>query len=374
VSDTGIGIPPEKRKLIFDPFTQADTSTTRKYGGTGLGLTISARLVTMMGGKIWVEGDVGRGTAVHFTAKFESPGNAAPVATNSSLRVPRGAKVLIVDDNRTNRRILDGILRRWDIRSKSVQGGKEALTELSAACERADRYALILTDRHMPAMDGFKLVEQIRQRPELSTAVIMMLTSRGHRSDIERCDQLGVSASLLKPIRQSELQKALIRILGEPEQNAETSPASLNSLRGALEPSRSLRILLAEDNVVNQRVASRLLQKRGHRVVVAVTGREALKALEEESYDLVLMDVQMPEIDGVEATAKIREMEKLTGRHQLVVALTAHVMKGDVERCLSAGMDDYLSKPIRLQELDDLLDKYVSNEERIRSPEDRDSG
>jgi len=197
-----------------------------------------------------------------------------------------------------------------------------------------------------------------------------MLTSRGHRSDTESCNQLGVSASLLKPIRQAELREALTRILGTVEQNGETSPATLNSLREALDPSRSLRILLAEDNVVNQRVASRLLEKRGHRVVVAVTGREALKALEEESYDLVLMDVQMPEIDGVEATAKIREMEKLTGRHQLVVALTAHVMKGDVERCLSAGMDDYLSKPIRLQELDDLLDKYVSNVKRIRSPED----
>ena len=370
VSDTGIGIPLEKQTLIFNPFTQADTSTTRKYGGTGLGLTISSRLVTMMGGKIWIEGDVGRGTDVHFTAKFESPENAAPVATNGSLRVPRGAKVLIVDDNRTNLRILDGVLRRWDIKSKPVQGGKEALTELSAAWQGADPYALILTDRHMPEMDGFNLVEQIRQRPELSTAVIMMLTSRGHRSDTERCNQLGVSASLLKPIRQAELREALTRILGTVEQNGETSPATLNSLREALDPSRSLRILLAEDNVVNQRVASRLLEKRGHRVVVAVTGREALKALEEESYDLVLMDVQMPEIDGVEATAKIREMEKLTGRHQLVVALTAHVMKGDVERCLSAGMDDYLSKPIRLQELDDLLDKYVSNVERIRSPED----
>jgi signal transduction histidine kinase/CheY-like chemotaxis protein/integral membrane sensor domain MASE1 len=370
VSDTGIGIPLEKQKLIFNPFTQADTSTTRKYGGTGLGLTISLRLVTMMGGKIWVEGDVGRGTEVHFTAKFKSPANAAPQGATDSLRVPRSAKVLIVDDNRTNLRILDGILRRWDIRSESVQGGKEALTELSAAWQGADPYALILIDRHMPEMDGFNLVEQIQQRPELSTAVVMMLTSSGHRRDIERCNQLGVSASLLKPIRQVELREALTRILGTPEQNGGSSPATLNSLREALDPTRSLRILLAEDNVVNQRVASRLLEKRGHHVVVAVNGRDALKALEEESYDLVLMDVQMPEIDGVEATERLREMEKLTGRHQLVVALTAHAMKGDVERCLYAGMDDYLSKPIRLQELDDLLDKYVSNEDRMRSPED----
>jgi signal transduction histidine kinase/CheY-like chemotaxis protein/integral membrane sensor domain MASE1 len=374
VSDTGIGIPLEKQKSIFNPFTQADTSTTRKYGGTGLGLTISSRLVTMMGGKIWVEGDVGRGTEVHFTAKFKSPGNTEPVGTAGSLSVPRGAKVLIVDDNRTNLRILEGILRRWDIRSKSVQGGKEALAELSAAWQGTDPYAVILTDRHMPDMDGFNLVERIRQRPELSTAVIMMLTSCGHRGDTERCNQLGLSASLLKPIRQSELRDALTRILGAPEQNGKRSPVRPNSFRGALDPSRSLRILLAEDNVVNQRVAGRLLEKRGHRVVVAVNGREALKALDEESYDLVLMDVQMPEIDGVEATAKIREMEKLTGRHQLVVALTAHAMKGDVERCLSAGMDGYLSKPIRLQELDDLLDKYVSNAERVRLPEDQDSG
>lgn len=367
VSDTGIGIPPEKRTLIFNPFTQADTSTTRKYGGTGLGLTISSRLVTMMGGRIWVEGDVGRGTEVHFTAEFKSSGKAATVGTSGPLRVPRGTQVLIVDDNRTNLRILDGILRCWDIRSKSVQGGKEALTELSSAWQAASPYTVILTDQHMPEMDGFNLVEQIQQRPELSTAVVMMLTPSAHRRDTERCHELGVSASLLKPIRRAELREVLARILGAPKQSAETSPATLNSLREPLDPSRSLRILLAEDNVVNQRVASRLLEKRGHRVVVAVTGREALKALEEELYDLVLMDVQMPEVDGVEATAKIREMEKLTGKHQLVVALTAHVMKDDVERCLSAGMDDYLSKPIRLQELDDLLDKYVPSQPTERS-------
>jgi signal transduction histidine kinase/FixJ family two-component response regulator len=246
VSDTGIGIPLEKQKLIFNPFTQADTSTTRKYGGTGLGLTISSRLVTMMGGKIWVEGDVGRGTEVHFTAKFKSPGNAAPVGRTGSLRVARRAKVLIVDDNRTNLRILDGILRRWDFRSKSVQGGKEALTELSAGWQGADPYALILTDRHMPEMDGFSLIEQIRQRPELSTAVIMMLTSSEHRRDTERCNQLGVSASLLKPIRQGELREALSRIIGAPEQNDETSPRhdllpgkdSLGNRDGDCAPSR----------------------------------------------------------------------------------------------------------------------------------------
>jgi signal transduction histidine kinase/DNA-binding response OmpR family regulator len=361
VSDTGIGIPSEKQEMIFDPFTQADTSTTRRYGGTGLGLTISTRLVAMMGGKIWVESEVARGTQFHFTARMGiADVNALEVGSIAPLEILRGLNVLVVDDNRTNRRILEGMLRRWEMKPTSVGGGEEALTQLSTARAAAEPYALILTDMHMPMMDGFSLVERIRQRPELSTATIMMLTSAGHRGDAARCQELGVAAYLLKPIRQSELREAIARVLGAKEQKGAVPLVTRYSLQDARDPLSSLRVLLVEDNAVNRLLATRLLEKRGHRVAVATNGREALDALENESYDLVFMDVQMPEIDGIEATLAIRQKEKTTGNHQAVIALTAHAMKGDEERCLKAGMDGYLSKPIRPQELDEILEKYVA--------------
>jgi two-component system sensor histidine kinase/response regulator len=359
VCDTGIGIPAEKQKLIFDPFTQADTSTTRKYGGTGLGLTISTRLVNMMDGKIWVESEVGRGTQFHFTVQFKHAGGKAPMATITPPEILRGIKVMVADDNATNRRILEGMLRRWEMNVKSVEGGEHALTELSAAQKAGEPYTLILTDMHMPGMDGFKLIEQIRQTPELSTATIVMLASAGARGDAERCRGLGVSAYLQKPIRQLELCEAITRVVAAREQKNTIPLVTHCSAPDSQAPSEALRILLAEDNLVNQRLATRLLEKRGHRVVVAANGREALAALEKESYDLVLMDIQMPEMNGMEATARIREKEKLTGRHQPIVALTAHAMKGDQELCLAGGMDGYLSKPIRTEELDELLDQYV---------------
>jgi signal transduction histidine kinase/DNA-binding response OmpR family regulator len=361
VSDTGIGIPPEKQNAIFDPFTQADTSTTRRYGGTGLGLTISKRLVGMMGGKIWVDSNVARGTQFHFTARMGiADANTIEVASIAPPEILRGLRVLVVDDNRTNRRILEDMLRRWDMKPTSVEGGEEALTQLSTARAAAEPYALILTDMHMPMMDGFSLVERIRQRPELSTATIMMLTSAGHREDAARCHELGVAAYLLKPIRQSELREAIARVLGVKEQKGAIPLVTRCSLQDARDPHSSLRVLLVEDNAVNRLLATRLLEKRGHRVVVAENGREALDALENESYDLVFMDVQMPEMDGIEATVAIRGREKTNGKHQPIVALTAHAMKGDHERCLDAGMDGYLSKPIRPQELDEILENYVA--------------
>jgi PAS domain S-box-containing protein len=361
VSDTGIGIPPEKQGLIFDPFTQADNSTTRKYGGTGLGLAISTRLVEMMGGRIWVESQVGRGTQFHFTARLgAADAKAIKVGSIAPPEILRGVKVLVVDDNQTNRRILAGMLKRWDMKSTSAEGGEEALAQLSAAREAGEPYALILTDMHMPKMDGFTLVERIRQRPELSTATIMMLTSAGHRGDAARCRELGVAAYLLKPIRQSELREAIARVLGAREQDGAIPLITRYSLHDARDPRAFLRVLLAEDNAVNQRLATRLLEKRGHHVTVAANGLEVLDALTKESYDLVLMDVQMPEMDGIEATAAIRKKEKGSEIHQAVIALTAHAMKGDRERCLAAGMDGYLSKPIRPPELDELLEGYVA--------------
>ena len=360
VSDTGIGIPPEKLKMIFEPFTQADTSTTRKYGGTGLGLTISTRLVEMMGGKIWVESEVDRGTQFHFTARL-GVAESEPIEAGkpASPEVLRNVKVLVVDDNRTNRRILEGMLKLWNMKPTCVDSGEAALAELAAVHEAEEPYKLILTDMHMPNMDGFTLIERIREKPGLSTAAIIMLTSAGHRGDATRCHELVVAAYLLKPIRQLELREAIARVLGVAEEKGAIPLITRFSLQNARDPAAFLHVLLAEDNLVNQRLATRLLEKRGHRVVIAGNGREAVLALEKETFDLVLMDVQMPEMDGFQATGAIREKEKGTEIHQEVIALTAHAMTGDRERCLAAGMDGYLSKPIRPQELDDLLQKYV---------------
>ena len=360
VSDTGIGIPAEKQKLIFQPFSQADTSTTRKYGGTGLGLTISKRLVELMGGNMWVESEVGRGTHFHFTARLKTSVQPMEVGTIAPAETLRGVKVLIVDDNRTNRRILEGMLKRWDMKSTSVQDGEEALVRMSSAQIVGEPYALVLTDMHMPKMDGFSLIEQIRQKPELSTAIIMMLTSVGHRGDGARCQDLGVAAYLLKPIRQSELREAIARVLGAREQTAVNPLVTRYSLQDARDPDTVFRVLVAEDNAVNQRLVVRMLEKRGHRVTVAGNGREALDALEKDTFDLVFMDVQMPVMGGFEATSTIREREKGTGGHQIVIAVTAHAMKGDREQCLAGGMDNYLSKPIRPHDLDEILEKYFT--------------
>lgn len=360
VSDTGMGIPVEKQKLIFDPFSQADNTTTRNFGGTGLGLTISTRLVNLMGGKIWVESQVGKGSQFHFTMRMGTS-NAKPIEAGAiaSAEILRGVKVLIVDDNRTNRRILEGMLGRWDMNSTSAEGGEEALARLAEAVDASEPFGLILTDMHMPDMDGFTLIEQIRQRPRLATATIMMLTSAGHRGDGARCVELGVSAYLLKPIRQSELREAIARVLGAKTPTGPIPLITRYSLGDAREQTEVMRILLVEDNKVNQLLATRLLEKRGYQVTLATTGREALTALDHGVFDLVLMDVQMPEMDGLDATAAIREKEKGTGTRLPIVALTAYAMKGDSEKCLAAGMDDYLTKPIRPQELDALLEKYI---------------
>jgi PAS domain S-box-containing protein len=360
VSDTGIGIPPEKHSHIFKAFSQADSSTTRKFGGTGLGLTISTRLVDMMGGKMWVESEVGKGSRFHFTLRFP-PVEAREVQNPSehSLLTLHGVKVLVVDDSATNRRIMKGILSRWGMNITLADRGNQAFEELSSACTAASPYALLLTDLQMPDMDGFTLVEKIRQQKELSTVAIMMFSSAGQRGDGARCQELGVSAYLLKPIRQSELRGAILRVLSAGDSKAQIPLVTRYNLQDSAAPAVSLRILLAEDNLVNQRLAMRLLEKRGHQVTVAGDGQAAVAAAEKDTFDLVLMDLQMPEMDGFEATAALREREKGTGIHVPVIALTAHALKGDRERCLNAGMDGYLSKPIRSQELDAILEIYT---------------
>ncbi len=360
ISDTGVGIQPEKQKSIFDPFTQADSSTTRKYGGTGLGLSISVRLVQMMGGKLWVESEPGTGTKFQFLLPLVPA--LEPVGTGiiSPSDLLLGVKVLIVDDSSTNRRVLEMMLKRWGMLPKSVEGGAEAIVELLEACAAQEQYGLIISDLLMPNMDGFGFVERIREKPELSTAIIMLLTSAGRRGDTARCEELGVSAYVMKPVRQSELHEVISRLLGDHLQDVEQPLLTRYAMANARNSPESLHILVAEDNTVNQKLVARLLEKRGHRVKVVANGREALESLEQDTYDLILMDVQMPEMDGFKATAELREREKRTGRRIPVIALTAHAMKGDRERCLDAGMDNYLSKPVDVLELNALLENYIT--------------
>ena len=354
VSDTGIGIAPEKIQMIFDPFTQADASTTRQYGGTGLGLTITARLVQVMGGNIWVESEVGKGSQFHFTVRMAAadakPQRVDPLA---SPEVLRRIKTLIVDDNQTNRRILEGMLTRWGIRSTSVSSGEAALSELQVACPPEECYTLILTDMQMPNMDGFTLVEKIRALAKYAHTDIILLTSAAYVAENSRYEPLHFAACLLKPIRQFELRDAIAATLQTrmEEPTLEVAPLSFP----AIPETTGLRVLLAEDNPVNQKLVVRLLEKRGHAIVVATNGQEALDFLDRASFDLVLMDVQMPVMDGIEATLMIRKLEEGTMHHQQIVALTAHAMKGDRELCMTAGMDGYLAKPVRPQELDQVL-------------------
>jgi two-component system, sensor histidine kinase and response regulator len=356
VSDSGIGIPHDKLKLIFEPFTQADSSTTRNYGGTGLGLAISTRLVEMMGGKIWVESQPGEGSQFHFTASLPSSKNVpVDLGIIAPPEILSGTRVLVVDDNRTNRRILLGLLKIWEMRAEAVESGELALEELSAAQKGDDPYGLILMDMHMPKMDGFDLTEEIRRRSNLKTATIMMLTSGGQRGDAVRCEELGVAAYILKPVRQAELRESIARVLGATRIKGSIPLFTRFSLRDEREPGDAPRALVAEDNPVNQLLVTRLLEKRGYFVRVVGNGRLALDAIAKDPYDLVLMDVQMPEMDGIEATLVLRKGEASFGTHIYVIGVTAHALKGDRERCLEAGMDGYLSKPIHAQELDEVL-------------------
>lgn len=348
VRDTGIGIPHEKLGLLFQAFSQVDSSTTRKYGGTGLGLAISLQLVKLMEGRVWVESEPGHGSTFHFTARLGlSSSPVTPLAAADLARL-RGLSVLVVDDNATNRRILQDMLRQWGAVPAIAESGPEALAALHAAANGGEPFQLILLDNMMPEMDGFMLAEEIGRHPGLAGSTLMMLSSADRRENIARCRDLGVKAYLTKPIRRSELQAAMFSVLGGLDgfQTLSASPR-----RSIIAGSRNLHVLLTEDNAVNQKLAVRLLEKRGHSVVVAGNGREALENLAREAFDVVLMDVQMPEMDGFEATRRIRERERGTGNHVPIVAMTAHAMKGDRERCLAEGMDGYISKPLRPSEL-----------------------
>jgi signal transduction histidine kinase/CheY-like chemotaxis protein/ligand-binding sensor domain-containing protein len=356
VEDTGIGIPVEKQAGIFEAFTQVDGSTARRFGGTGLGLAICRQLVEMMGGRIWVESMVGQGSTFHFTPNFgiSKLVESSKPAEEAQLN---GMRVLVVDDNLTNRRILERFLVGWGLQPTLTDNGQQALDTLAQALDAQQPFPLVLTDSHMPEMDGFQLAEAIRKNPELAGATIMMLTSAGKRGDAARCRELGLAGYLTKPVGRGELLEAVLRVVGSKPSAENPALATRRSLR---EEGRALRILLAEDNLVNQRMALRLLEKHGHNVFIAANGRQALERLEIETFDLLLMDVQMPEMDGFEATATIRKKEGATGGHIPIVAMTAHALQGDRERCLAAGMDAYVSKPIIAKELFRVVEKVIS--------------
>jgi two-component system sensor histidine kinase/response regulator len=353
VRDTGIGIESGKQKLIFEPFSQADGTTARKFGGTGLGLTISARLVEIMGGRIWVESELGKGSKFHFTMRAEA-GTAGPLAIELQPKELEGLSVLVVDDNSANRRILGETLHRWGMTATSAADAREALIALKETYRAGAGFSLLLIDVHMPEIDGFELVERIDAELGLSRRNVIMLTSAGQRGDAARCRALGVAAYLTKPVDQSQLQDAILTVLAD---NRATSHSARLVTRHTLREGRQrLRILLAEDNLVNQRLALRFLERHGHQVVVAGNGHEVLAAVDKQAFDAILMDVQMPGMDGFEATAAIREREKGTSSHVAIIAMTAHAMKGDEERCRAAGMDGYISKPIRSEQLFHALD------------------
>jgi CheY-like chemotaxis protein len=330
--------------MIFDAFSQADGSTTRQFGGTGLGLTISARLAAAMDGKLWVESTLGNGSCFHFTIRLQATTEEAVVLDEVSLS---GMTVLIIDDNRTNRQILTNLVSLWQARPTQAASAQEGLSLMRQAAEQKRPFTLVLTDSHMPGMDGFDLVLQIRNSPHLAESVVLMLTSAQQHGDLSRCKELGISGYLTKPVRRAELRSVITAAFASQEQTAKkATPDPFEA-----PPQIARRILLAEDNIVNQRVAIALLESGGHQVVVAANGTEAIAAWRKQSFDLILTDIQMPVMDGFEATSEIRRAERGTNTRIPIVAMTAHAMTGDRERCLSSGMDDYISKPIRKSEL-----------------------
>ncbi len=365
VTDTGMGIPPEKQKLIFAAFTQADSSTTRRFGGTGLGLAISSRLVALFGGELQLRSESGKGSTFSFAVRFGR--SRRPKASQSPVRrtTLQGTDVLVVDDNATNRKILEEMLRSWGMNPLIAASAPEALDRLQQRFQAGQVIPLLLTDVHMPNVDGLMLVEQIRDNPRFANLLVIVLTSGDQGSEADRWEKLGVASRLMKPVKQSELLTAIEDALstGKRLSNRAAVPPPED-----LSPVVPLRILLAEDGLTNQKLAVALLQKWGHQVVVANNGREAVQAYENERFDLVLMDVQMPEMDGLEATQCIRAREGNLGRRTPIVAMTARAMKGDREQCLESGMDGYVSKPIRQRDLNQAIAAFFVNRSSTASP------
>jgi CheY-like chemotaxis protein len=362
VTDTGVGIPADKLELIFDSFTQADSSMTRRFGGTGLGLTICRSLVEMMGGAIWVESQPGAGSTFHFTVPLRSAGPAQPVLRRGRPEL-RGLRTLVVDDNEVNRRILRGYLESWGMSVEEAGDGPGGLQAVRDARAEGREFGLVLLDCMMPGMSGFDVAEKLVGRDSFESPIVVMLSSMEQQGSRERCRALGISRFLVKPVSPSTLYDVIVGVVGLEPREAERKAAPRPAAQAAADLPRGARILVAEDNPVNIELVKRLLQRAGLSCDVAVNGQQALEALERASYDLVLMDVQMPVMDGMEATQKIRQREKAAGGHIPIVALTAHSMKGDRARFLAVGMDDYLSKPLEAARL------YETIGRQLRGPE-----
>ena len=352
VRDTGIGIPVETQRRLFRPFEQADSSTTRQYGGTGLGLAISRKIVELMGGEIWMESIPGEGSTLHFTARLgiaENPEESA-FASTSDLR---GMPVLIIDDNATNRRILQETVGCWQMIPQTAESGPEGLAKLEAASVTGQPFRLILLDEQMPGMDGLEVADRIRASSLLRGATIMMLTSADQSSSAARCRELGVNMYLIKPIKPTELHTMIQRALAAHQQTIAKARTPGRAT------SRSLSILVAEDNTVNQKVAASMLKRMGHQPTLVANGNEAIEKWSQTPFDLILMDVQMPGVDGFEAARRIRQQELAAEARTPIIAMTARAMNGDRERCIAAGMDDYVSKPVTMEALKRALARYA---------------
>ncbi len=373
VRDTGIGIAADKQALIFEAFAQEDGTTSRRFGGTGLGLAISNRIVGLMGGSIGVQSAQGEGSTFSFTVRLAlaEPGALAPEpAVPAAVNLAAGCRALVVDDNDTNRRILAEVLRGWNVEVTMASDGEAALQQVQVACDRGQRFDALLVDVHMPGMDGFTLVGELQSRYGIAGNAILMLTSDRRPGDSARCRALGVADHLIKPIQHHELKRALNALIDRREgrsASADAVPAAssahaagAHAAAGAPPPPRRLRVLVAEDNVVNQRLASAMLSRLGHDAVIVQDGAEAVAAVARERFDLVFMDVQMPTMSGFDATAAIRAAERLTNVRVPIVAMTAHAMSGDRERCLDAGMDDYVTKPVSLAVIERTLQPLLA--------------
>ncbi|RPH60127.1 MAG: response regulator, partial [Acidobacteria bacterium] len=362
VSDTGIGIPEEKLAHVFEAFMQADNSTTRRYGGTGLGLAITRRLVELMNGRLWVESQVGRGSTFHFTAEFERSSSSPLAPAVAEPKGVEGLRVLVVDDNSTNRRILGRMLASWRVKPTTVSDAPSALATLRRATTDAQRFDLVISDCQMPDVDGFTLARQIKGDRRVGKTPVIMLTSMGRAEDAARCKKLGLEGYLTKPVKHSDLLDTLTTLVGVPARRGRVRPSRRPPPRV---PAKTLRVLVAEDNVVNRQLVTTLLKKRGHRVTAVENGRAALTALETgegRRFDVVVMDLQMPEMSGFEAVRTIRARENNTSSRVPVIALTAHAMQGDRERCLEAGFDGYLTKPIEVDKLVATVERFAGDQ------------